>query len=84
MGTPTACDDLEKIWSDVATNHMRRKVGKKSYLQLREVILEVMTEAFSLDPTQQQAWANLVKYILFITEIQDVYKFFYHRLITST
>lgn len=61
MGTPTACDDLEKIWCDVATNHMRRKVGKKSYLQLREVILEVMTEAFSLDPTQQQAWANLVK-----------------------
>lgn len=77
MGTPTACDDLEKIWCTVATNHMRRKIGKKSFLQLREVILEVMTEAFSLDTSQQQAWANLVKYILFVIEIQKINKFFF-------
>lgn len=62
MDSPTPAADIEEIWGEIAASHIKRKIEKQAYMELRECILEVMTEAFSLNEQQQVAWTCFVRH----------------------
>ncbi|KAM8704183.1 hypothetical protein ACLKA7_008735 [Drosophila subpalustris] len=63
LGQDGDLEKLDEIWTKVATSHIPRKISKESYNQLKEVILEVLTAACSLNESQAQAWAKLVDHV---------------------
>lgn len=69
MDSPNSVADIEEIWGEIAASHIKRKIEKKAYMELRECVLEVMTEAFSLNKQQQVAWTCFVRLFLFIFRI---------------
>lgn len=64
MDSPNAVADIEEIWGEIAASHIKRKIEKQAYMELRECVLEVMTEAFSLNEQQQVAWTCFVRFFL--------------------
>lgn len=51
--------NLLKIWEPIATSHIRRRIPKESFDELRDAVLEVMTAVCSMDAAQQEAWTVL-------------------------
>ncbi|KAH8326120.1 hypothetical protein KR067_002116 [Drosophila pandora] len=56
-------EKLDEIWTKVAVSHIPRAISKESYNQLKEVILEVLTAACSLNESQAATWAKLVDHV---------------------
>ncbi|XP_055681767.1 globin CTT-VIIA isoform X2 [Lutzomyia longipalpis] len=48
---------LVEIWTEIARTHFRRQIKQKSFDELKEVVLEILTAACNLDEVQQTAWA---------------------------
>lgn len=57
--TEDVVGSLLKIWEPIAVSHVRRRIPKESFDELRDVILEVMTAACALNQVQQEAWVVL-------------------------
>ncbi|XP_059608041.1 globin CTT-I/CTT-IA-like [Phlebotomus argentipes] len=55
--TPNAMTAIVDIWSDIARTHSSRMIKKQSYDELKEVLLEVLTEMCKLDLEQKTAWS---------------------------
>ncbi|KAM7359748.1 globin 1 isoform 1-T2 [Cochliomyia hominivorax] len=51
---------LEEMWSEVAKSHFKRQIEKQSFNELKEVILEVLTEVCNLNEKQTAAWVKLM------------------------
>ncbi|XP_005183602.1 globin CTT-VI [Musca domestica] len=60
LGHDWAGPKLEETWSKIATSHFNRQIEKKSFNELKEVILEVLTAACNLNEKQIQAWTKLM------------------------
>uniref|UniRef100_A0A1A9ZTD2 Globin domain-containing protein n=1 Tax=Glossina pallidipes TaxID=7398 RepID=A0A1A9ZTD2_GLOPL len=65
--TESALDDdpsqLEEIWVKVTQSHFNRQIEKQSFNELKEVILEVLTAACSLNDQQIEIWVKLMDFI---------------------
>ncbi|XP_065362495.1 cytoglobin-1 [Calliphora vicina] len=51
---------LEEMWSKVAISHFNRQIEKQSFIELKEVILEVLTAVCNLNEKQTAAWVKLM------------------------
>lgn len=47
---------LHKNFGPMSVSHAKRRIPKVSYLEMRNVVLEVLTEACNLNEEQQEAW----------------------------
>ncbi|EDW66741.1 globin CTT-VI [Drosophila virilis] len=56
-------EKLDEIWTKVAVNHIPRRISRESYNQLKEVILEVLTAACSLNESQVETWTKLIDHV---------------------
>ncbi|KAL9889526.1 cytoglobin-2-like [Glossina fuscipes] len=54
---------LEEIWVKVTQSHFNRQIEKQSFNELKEVILEVLTAACSLNDQQIEIWVKLMDFI---------------------
>uniref|UniRef100_A0A1B0G6S1 Globin domain-containing protein n=1 Tax=Glossina morsitans morsitans TaxID=37546 RepID=A0A1B0G6S1_GLOMM len=57
------CSQLEEIWVKVTQSHFNRQIEKQSFNELKEVILEVLTAACSLNDQQIEIWVKLMDFI---------------------
>ncbi|GAB0095490.1 globin [Sergentomyia squamirostris] len=48
---------LVEIWTAIAQTHFKRKIQPKSFDELKEVVLEILTEACKLNDEQKTAWS---------------------------
>ncbi|XP_059617848.1 globin CTT-VI-like [Phlebotomus argentipes] len=48
---------LVETWTEIAKTHFKRNIKQKSFDELKEVVLEILTAACKLDGVQQTAWA---------------------------
>ncbi|XP_037954586.1 globin CTT-VI [Teleopsis dalmanni] len=60
LGYDVAAEKLEEMWSKIATSHFHRQIQRQSFNELKEVILEVLTAACSLNEQQIAAWSKLM------------------------
>ncbi|XP_075146660.1 globin 1 [Haematobia irritans] len=60
LGHDWAGPKLEEMWSKIATTHFNRQIEKQSFIELKEVILEVLTAACNLNEKQTEAWIKLM------------------------
>lgn len=67
---------LNHVWTKVAVTHARHKISKESFEELKDVVLEVLTSACSLDATQQQAWVVLFDdvYAIVFSKLDSIYQ----------
>lgn len=56
IGSEDVMGILTKNFTLMGKTHARRSTPKKSYFELRDVVLEVLTEACELNEEQQIAW----------------------------
>jgi hypothetical protein len=54
-------------------NHRRRGIPKKAFVEIRVIILEVLTEVCKLDDEGKQAWSDLLDtlYHIIFTNLDD-------------
>ncbi|TMW53284.1 hypothetical protein DOY81_001650 [Sarcophaga bullata] len=74
LGHDWAGPKLDEMWSNIATTHFKRQIEKQSFNELKEVILEVLTEVCKLNEKQTAAWIKL---------LDTVYTIVFNTLITQ-
>lgn len=67
---------LQRVWTKVAVTHSHHLIQKDSFDELRDVVLEVLTSACSLDEEQQVAWGVLfdVAYAIVFHKLDEIYE----------
>ena len=48
--------NMHKNFESMASSHARRNTPKKSFFELRGIVLDVLTEACNLNEEQREAW----------------------------
>lgn len=66
---------LQQVWTKVAVTHSHHKIQKDSFNELRDVVLEVLTNVCSLEETQQEAWGAFfdLVYAIVFQKLDDIY-----------
>lgn len=59
-------EQIAQIWEDLAKSHVKRQIPEKSYLELRDSILTVLSEAAKLTDAQKASWNKLLDYVFAI------------------
>lgn len=60
LGKEDGMENIAKIWDALGHSHARRKIEPKAFLELRGVILEILTALINLDKSQQETWGALI------------------------
>lgn len=53
-------EEIIKLLNETGKNHNRRGVSKKAFMELREIIVEVLSEVCHLDDEGKDAWCSLL------------------------
>ncbi|XP_049304559.1 cytoglobin-1 [Bactrocera dorsalis] len=54
---------ITQIWQDLAKSHVKRQIPEKSYLELRDSILTVLSEAAKLTDAQKASWHKMLDHV---------------------
>ncbi|XP_011191992.1 globin CTT-VIIB-7 [Zeugodacus cucurbitae] len=54
---------IAQIWEDLAKSHVKRQIPEKSYLELKDSILTVLSEAAKLTDAQKAAWNKMLDHV---------------------
>ncbi|XP_054746324.1 globin CTT-VIIB-7-like [Anastrepha obliqua] len=54
---------VTQIWEDLAKTHIKRHIPEKSYLELKDTIVEVLSEAAKLTDAQKVAWNKMLDHV---------------------
>lgn len=62
-----------KLLNVMGKNHKRRGISKKAFVELREVLLEVLLQVCHLDDEGKEAWENLldIVYNIIFTNLEE-------------
>lgn len=53
-------EEIIKVLNEVGRNHKRRAISKKAFVELREIITEVLSQVCHLDDEGKDAWHHLL------------------------
>lgn len=53
-------EEIVKLLSEMGKTHKRRGISKKAFVELREVLLEVLSQVCHLDDEGKEAWEGLL------------------------
>lgn len=67
---------LQQVWTKVAVTHSHHKIEQDAFNELRDVVLEVMTNLCAMDESQQEAWGVLfdVAYAIVFHKLEEIYQ----------
>lgn len=67
---------LQQVWTKVAVTHSHHLIQKEAFDELRDAVLEVLTQLCSLDDSQQDAWSVLfdVVYAIVFQKLDEIYE----------
>lgn len=54
---------IVQIWEDLAKSHVKRQIPEKSYLELKDSILTVLSEAAKLTDAQKASWNKMLDHV---------------------
>lgn len=53
-------EEIIKVLNEMGKNHKRRGISKKAFVELREIIVEVLSQVCHLDDEGKEAWNCLL------------------------
>lgn len=53
-------EEIIKVLNEMGKSHKRRGISKKAFVELREVLIEVLSIVCHLDDEGKQAWNDLL------------------------
>ncbi|XP_063705497.1 myoglobin-like [Culicoides brevitarsis] len=56
-------EHIPEIWKNIAADHNTRNISKKSFVELRDIVVQVLKEVCHLKPEQEEAWTILLDYV---------------------
>lgn len=66
LGMPGGTEEIVKTLNEMGKSHRRRGIPKKAFTELREIIMEVLTQVCHLDDEGKQAWNYLFDIVFHI------------------
>jgi hypothetical protein len=60
LGKPGGLEEIIKQLNEMAKSHKRRGIAKKPFVELREIIIEVLSSVCHLDDEGKDAWNCLL------------------------
>lgn len=60
LGKPGGLEEIIKVLNEMAKSHKRRDIPKKAFVELREIIVEVLSGVCHLDEEGKDAWNCLL------------------------
>lgn len=66
LGKQGGSDEIVKLLNEMGKNHRRRGIPKKAFVEIRQTILELLSEICKLDDEGKEAWNNFMDTIYHI------------------
>lgn len=73
LGKQGGMDEIIRELNDMGKNHRRRGIPKKAFVELRVIIIEVLSSVCRLDDEGKTAWNDLIDIIFHVvfTHLDD-------------
>uniref|UniRef100_A0A336LW33 CSON006171 protein n=1 Tax=Culicoides sonorensis TaxID=179676 RepID=A0A336LW33_CULSO len=63
LSCPGGWEEIPNIWREIGESHNKRKISKKSFMELRDVVVSILIAVCKLNQEQQEAWTVLLDYV---------------------
>jgi hypothetical protein len=73
LGKSGGIEEIVRVLNEMGKNHRRRGIPKKAFVELRVIIIEVLSQVCHLDDEGKQAWNDLIDvvYHVVFTNLDD-------------
>lgn len=73
LGKQGGIEEIVRVLNEMGKNHRRRGIPKKAFVELRVIILEVLSQVCHLNDDGKKAWSDLIDivYHVIFTNLDD-------------
>lgn len=73
LGKQGGIEEIVRVLNEMGKNHRRRGIPKKAFVELRVIVIEVLSQVCHLDDEGKEAWNDLIDvvYHVLFTNLDD-------------